>query len=142
MCDLSDDCGDGSDEDESWCGEAGYLEYSLEPGAAEVSEMFSSLAGTDQEWEVGTGGEQEESNALYDHTTHTGAGHYLYVPIRVSSSGYTAGLVSKPLTNKGSCSPKVFYHLYGRQVGNLSLWVRYQDGTTVGDTIGETSVVQ
>ena len=141
VCDLSDDCGDGSDEDQSWCAEAGYLQYSLEDGAGTFSEMFRPDPGSDQEWEVGTGGREQESFPLYDHTTHTAAGHYLYVPVRVSSEGYTAGLLSVPLTSNGSCSPKVFYHLYGRHVGSLSVWARYQDGTVVGEKIGEAGTL-
>ena len=97
--------------------------------------MFHHDPGTDLQWEVGSG-DGEDSKALFDHTTHTGAGHYLYVPIRVSSEGYTAGLLSAPLTNNGSCSPKVFYHLNGRHVGNLTLWASYQDGSVVGEKIG------
>ena len=57
--------------------------------------MFHHDPGTDLQWEVGSG-DGEDSKALFDHTTHTGAGHYLYVPIRVSSEGYTAGLLSAP----------------------------------------------
>ena len=102
--------------------------------------MFSYDPTTDQEWEVGRGEEEEESNPLFDHTTHSPAGHYLYVPIRVSSEGYSAGLLSVPLTNNGSCRPSVFYHLYGGHVGTLSVWTRYQDGTLVGEKIGENLV--
>lgn len=73
-----------------------------------------------------------ETGPSVDHTLGTSAGYYAHIetsyPAREDDS---ARMFSLPYTfNKANCF-SFWYHMYGRDVGKLSMFIRWTDGTEV-----------
>ena len=60
-----------------------------------------------------------------DHTTGTGAGHYVYVEATMVPVGAKAHLASDVYKRSAdTCALSFFYHMYGQHMGTLSLLLK------------------
>ncbi|KAK7479762.1 hypothetical protein BaRGS_00028942, partial [Batillaria attramentaria] len=126
-CDLVDDCGDQSDENSpNMCSQ--YMKFDFESG--EFGDFIQGVDGTDdqQNWQM----YQQTGPAglpTMDHTTGTGAGHYIYMwqGQSTAQTGDKAWLLSKPfqgVTGDPGCSVRFFYYIYGNS--NHQLNIKYR----------------
>uniref|UniRef100_A0A8C8BKF7 MAM and LDL receptor class A domain containing 1 n=1 Tax=Otus sunia TaxID=257818 RepID=A0A8C8BKF7_9STRI len=127
VCDLVDNCGDGSDEDN--CDSD--LQCSFENGLCnweqDTEDDFNWIRIRGPTPTVNTG-------PLKDHTTGTTRGHYLYMESSEPRQFQDKAVLLSPLFNPSgnrTCIFRFHYHMFGKQVYKLSVFQR-----TVSNTKG------
>ncbi|XP_066047695.1 MAM and LDL-receptor class A domain-containing protein 1 [Chamaea fasciata] len=127
ICDLVDDCGDGSDEDS--CDPD--LQCNFENGLCNWEQDVQD----DFDW-IRIRGPTPTANTgpLKDHTTGTDRGRYLYLESSEPRQFRDKAILLSPLFNpseNGTCVFRFHYHMFGKQVYRLSVFQR-----TVSNTKG------
>ncbi|XP_062423588.1 MAM and LDL-receptor class A domain-containing protein 1 [Rhea pennata] len=128
VCDLVDNCGDGSDEDNCNLDLQCNFENGLCNWEQDIEDDFDWIRKQGPTPTLNTG-------PLKDHTTGTVRGHYLYME---SSEPYVfqnkAVLLSPVFNSDGNetCIFRFHYHMFGKQVYKLSVFQR-----TVSNTKGQ-----
>ena len=96
QCDLTDDCGDNSDELGLYCDEHSFLQSTFEDPDNPFGQFEPAAPGLLQ-WEVGSGHTSSPGTGpAFDHTSLDSSGHYLYIDSsKEVSEGERAELLSK-----------------------------------------------
>ncbi|XP_066300039.1 MAM and LDL-receptor class A domain-containing protein 2-like [Branchiostoma lanceolatum] len=129
VCDFTDDCGDNTDE-QTCNAYPGRCDF--EVGLCSWSQMATDEA----DWTRQSGPTTTTSTGpAIDHTTNTATGQYLYLESSFPASpGDRARLASTVLqvspsaTATDTCKLRFYYHMYGADIGDLSVYTRVQDG--------------
>jgi hypothetical protein len=124
-CDLTDDCGDNSDE--KYC--LGFTQCDFENGLCDW--QHDNSVTLQWEWFKGMTPTQFTGPSR-DHTLGTADGRYIYLEASKSFKGQRARLLSSIFkmneSNKNSCFLRLFYHMYGKEMGSLVVFSRNNIG--------------
>ena len=126
-CDLTDDCGDSSDEDSLDCDL--FTKIDFEDPDKPFGFFIQNSPGAKFKWKLGSSNGTagvEGTGPAFDHTKYSRDGHYLYIDSGAQTAMDAAYLVSPvikadPLFADG-CTARLFYHMHGRSVGNLTFY--------------------
>ncbi|NXO27132.1 MALR1 protein, partial [Cisticola juncidis] len=125
VCDLVDDCGDGSDEDACDPDLHCDFENGLCSWEQDVQDDFDWIRIRGPTPTVNTG-------PLKDHTTGTARGHYLYLESSEPRQFRDKAALLSPLfspSHNGTCVFRFHYHMFGKEVYKLSVFQRAVSNT-------------
>ena len=123
-CDLADNCGDYSDEE---IGCENFTMINFENPDTPFG-FFTQVHESSQfEWKRGNGTTLAMGTGPpFDHTHFNPSGHYLYIESSEQTANDKAFLMSPLLRTDESysdgCRVRLFYHMHGRSVGNLTFY--------------------
>ncbi|XP_071956933.1 MAM and LDL-receptor class A domain-containing protein 1-like [Antedon mediterranea] len=120
LCDLTDDCGDRSDE--ASC--SNYDMCDFEQGFC----TWQQLLNDELDWYGYTGiTPTDYTGPTRDHTTGLESGRYLYLETsspRKQGDRARIGSMNFRATSSGNCMLRFYYHMYGQNIGTLSVYTR------------------
>ncbi|XP_041467546.1 MAM and LDL-receptor class A domain-containing protein 1-like [Lytechinus variegatus] len=119
LCDLTDDCGDMSDEINCET----YERCSFENGIC----SWTQLTTDEYDWRYYSGITRTPwTGPARDHTTGLPAGYYIYLEASDAQPGDRARLASRTLTSVTSsgCFLRFYYHMFGDDIDQLNVYTR------------------
>ncbi|XP_077865040.1 MAM and LDL-receptor class A domain-containing protein 2-like [Saccoglossus kowalevskii] len=122
VCDFTNDCDDSTDELTSMC--------AMYPDRCNFETGFCSWAQStnddDFDWILGEGSTMSpETGPDADHTRGDSHGQYAYVDVSYQNrQADVANLVSDVFSAADTCQMRLFYHMYGRDIGTLRVSIR------------------
>nr|XP_042908894.1 MAM and LDL-receptor class A domain-containing protein 2 [Parasteatoda tepidariorum] len=131
FCDLVDDCGDKTDEDD--CASQNYISTDFENGF-DLFKPASPSKSVPLTWQMKSGSVPGHASSRvgppFDHTFSNSSGHYVFM-----SRGYKGSLNQKAwllsdvftIIGEGECEMRFFYFMYGENVNQLTLYTRYEN---------------
>jgi hypothetical protein len=126
VCDYADDCGDSTDEGlaDMDCNHD-YIRTNFEDPVTPFGFFNQDHPAADFEWVRGNGSTTNHGTGPpFDHTIFSPSGHYLYIGSEAHETNAKAYLTTPLLQppTAGGCTYRMFYHMHGRAVGNLTLY--------------------
>lgn len=130
LCDLSDDCGDMTDEDNESCDLA--IREDFEKGQdGDETNIGIFTQDSDQSdflWKRGSGRASSSSTGPpFDHTYFTPNGHYAFIKSNDQNENEKAHLVSPAFLvsgeGGGSCDISIWYYMHGDGIGELTVYM-------------------
>ncbi|CAF0718676.1 unnamed protein product [Adineta steineri] len=129
ICDMTDDCGDHSDETSRLC--STYQTCTFDTSFCDWTHDNT----TQFKWELFTGpSPSDDTGPNRDHTTGYATGGYALIEASYPQvPGHKARLISRPFEPKtNQCNMVFYYHMFGADVGELNVYVRfYSNGPLV-----------
>ncbi|CAF5182334.1 unnamed protein product, partial [Rotaria magnacalcarata] len=129
ICDMTDDCGDHSDESSRLC--ASYQTCTFDISFCDWIHDNS----TQFKWELHRGpSPSDETGPNRDHSTGYATGQYAFIEASYPQlPGHTARLISRTFEPKTvDCRMIFYYHMLGEDMGELNVYVRfYSNGPLV-----------
>ncbi|XP_077160334.1 MAM and LDL-receptor class A domain-containing protein 1 [Paroedura picta] len=128
LCDLVDDCGDGSDEDNCMAA----LQCNFESGLCNWKQDTDD----DFDWTRNQGPTPTlNTGPMKDHTLGTVKGHYLYLESSEPQEFQNRAVLLSPLfnstfaENRRSCIFRFHYHMFGKHIYRLAVFQRTASNT-------------
>jgi len=132
ICNFIDDCGDTSDEAVGGiCNN--YLGCNFEMDQ-DPCNFTQAKSGDDFDWTLNAGWTPSyNTGPTRDHTYGTSEGHYMYIEASGRKKGDKARLISLPVEAKtgGLCSMKFYFHMTGKHVSDLNVYLLFEDKNTL-----------
>ncbi|UJR31098.1 hypothetical protein I4U23_018606, partial [Adineta vaga] len=122
ICDMTDDCGDHSDESTRLC--ASYQTCTFDISFCDWKHDNT----TEFKWELVRGvSPSDDTGPNRDHTTGYATGQYALIEASYPQTpGQKARLISRPFEPKiAGCRLVFYYHMFGIDMGELNIYVRY-----------------
>lgn len=123
ICDLTDDCGDSSDEVvNGLCTD--FIGCSFEDYDFDPCNMTQDKSSDDFDWSYNFHySPSYNTGPTRDHTLGTWRGHYYYIEASNKKPGSRARLISLPIQAKkdGACNLRFYYHMFGKHVRDLNV---------------------
>ncbi|XP_077864148.1 MAM and LDL-receptor class A domain-containing protein 1-like [Saccoglossus kowalevskii] len=120
-CDLTDDCGDQSDESDYICD--GYHFCDFEVGLC----GYTNGDDNDADWWRHQGLSSEismQTGPSRDHTLNNAIGHYVYVDARLPRRPGDVARLYTSNFQPGDCELTFYYHMWGEHLGLFSVYTR------------------
>ncbi|KAM8802301.1 MAM and LDL-receptor class A domain-containing protein 1 [Rhynchonycteris naso] len=125
LCDLLDDCGDHTDEDDC----APELQCNFEIGICNWKQDTED----DFDWTRNQGPTSTlNTGPMKDNTLGTANGHYLYIESSEPQVFQNSAALLSPILNAtgtGSCTFRLYYHMFGKHIYRLAIYQRIWSNT-------------